>query len=210
MRKLVCACTPPFAAQIFQLSVVKYWTGGSYQRFLLELSLVGPEYTARGDPSSALAPVVMFNMGSINSRNCSRWASQFFCFDLSLYPLSSVFCPTPISKHADKSSNYCLYTNLRNNPLSPAPCPACCPGTAGHVHLEHTSFLALSVLLPCFPGCSLTLSLRGSLSFPSSNFLPGCHWTLSLFPISFSSPSYFWVNRIPAAIPTLQCSRLIL
>lgn len=90
------------------------------------------------------------------------------------------------------------------------PCPACCPGVAGHVHFEHTSFLSLSVIMPCFPGCSLSLSLGGSISFPSSNFLPGFHWTLSLFSVSFSSPFYFWVNRSPAAIPTLRHSGLTL
>jgi len=150
----------------------------------------------------------MFNKGIINSHNCNHWASQSLCFDLALYPLLSVFCPTPARKHSDKSSHYCLYTNLKSNPPPLSSLPWCWPGTAGHVNYEHTftfTFFPRALL----PWLLFEFVLKSIPLIPFLQISDSVPMDSITVPISFSSPFYFWVNRSPAAIRARQCSDLI-
>lgn len=128
-------------------------------------------------------------MVGIDSQNCSCCPFQFPCFDLALYPVSSVFFPTLCRKHPDKALIITLIPSSKTALYSQLPRPACCFCTAGPGQLKHTSFL--SVLMPSFPDC-FQFVFEKILLIPF--FLRFAYWALSLFPILFSFPVYLLVE----------------
>lgn len=139
------------------------------------------------------------------------WASQF-CFALVLYSFICPFCPLLLENTQTKPLIIALKLISETTLYAQLPCLACCSGTAGCVPLEQTSFLSLSVLRPCFPGCSFSLSLRGFPSFPPPAFCQGpmgfCHCTPSLLPFTSRQLEVQLLSPYHAQVYSCSCGRV--